>query len=50
MVLIDQDRCRAWRYCLSGCPYKKVYYNWRTGKSEKCLLCYPRIETGQPPA
>jgi nitrate reductase beta subunit len=50
VVLIDQDRCRAWRYCLSGCPYKKVYYNWRTGKSEKCLLCYPRIETGQPPA
>ncbi len=49
-MLIDQDRCRAWRYCLSGCPYKKVYYNWRTGKSEKCLLCYPRIETGQPPA
>jgi len=50
VVLIDQDRCRAWRYCLSGCPYKKVYFNWRTGKSEKCLLCYPRIETGQPPA
>ncbi len=50
VVLIDQDRCRAWRYCLSGCPYKKVYYNWRTGKSEKCILCYPRIETGQPPA
>ncbi|MCH8080780.1 MAG: nitrate reductase subunit beta [Proteobacteria bacterium] len=49
VVLIDQDRCRAWRYCLSGCPYKKVYYNWRTGKSEKCVLCYPRIETGQPP-
>lgn len=50
VVLIDQDRCRAWRYCISGCPYKKTYYNWRTGKSEKCLLCYPRIETGQPPA
>jgi len=50
VVLIDQDRCRAWRYCLSGCPYKKAYYNWRTGKSEKCLLCFPRVETGQPPA
>src|SRR5690606_35165834 len=31
-------------------PYKKVYYNWKTGKSEKCILCYPRLETGQPPA
>ena len=50
VVLIDQDRCRAWRYCISGCPYKKTYFNWRTGKMEKCLLCYPRIETGQPPA
>lgn len=50
VVLIDQDRCRAWRYCVSACPYKKPYYNWRTGKMEKCLLCYPRLETGQPPA
>ena len=50
VVLIDQDRCRGWRYCVSGCPYKKTYYNWRTGKSEKCILCYPRLETGQPPA
>ena len=50
VVLIDQDRCRGWRFCVSGCPYKKTYYNWRTGKSEKCILCYPRIESGQPPA
>lgn len=50
IVLIDQERCRGWRYCVSGCPYKKTYYNWRTGKSEKCILCYPRIETGQAPA
>jgi nitrate reductase beta subunit len=50
VVLIDQHRCRAWRYCISACPYKKPYYNWRTGKMEKCLLCYPRLETGQAPA
>ena len=36
--------------CISGCPYKKVYYNWSTGKSEKCILCFPRLETGQAPA
>ena len=29
-------------------PYKKVYFNHRTGKAEKCTLCYPRIEAGQP--
>ncbi|HEX7009923.1 MAG TPA: nitrate reductase subunit beta [Phycisphaeraceae bacterium] len=50
IVLIDQNRCRAWRYCITSCPYKKTYFNWRTGKMEKCLLCYPRVETGQPPA
>jgi nitrate reductase beta subunit len=36
--------------CVTACPYKKVYYNWGSGKSEKCILCYPRLETGQVPA
>ena len=50
IVLLSQEKCRAWRMCISGCPYKKSYFNWSTGKSEKCILCYPRIESGQPPA
>ncbi|HEX9029494.1 MAG TPA: nitrate reductase subunit beta [Anaerolineales bacterium] len=50
IVLISQEKCRGWRMCVSGCPYKKSYYNWSTGKSEKCILCYPRLESGQPPA
>jgi nitrate reductase beta subunit len=48
IVLVDQDRCRGWRFCVSGCPYKKVYFNHRTGKAEKCTLCFPRIEAGLP--
>ncbi|CAM5350902.1 nitrate reductase subunit beta [Streptomyces violaceorubidus] len=48
IVLVDQDRCRGWRMCVTGCPYKKVYFNHRTGKAEKCTFCYPRIEVGQP--
>ncbi|MCZ9309008.1 nitrate reductase subunit beta [Corynebacterium uberis] len=48
IVLVDQDRCRGWRMCVSGCPYKKVYFNHKTGKAEKCTLCYPRLEVGQP--
>lgn len=48
IVLIDQDKCRGWRMCVSACPYKKIYYNWQTGKSEKCTFCYPRIEAGEP--
>lgn len=50
IVLINQERCRAWRMCVTACPYKKSYYNWNTGKSEKCILCYPRLESGQAPA
>ncbi|MDO8692127.1 MAG: nitrate reductase subunit beta, partial [Dehalococcoidia bacterium] len=50
IVLVSQEKCRGWRMCVSGCPYKKVYYNWSTGKAEKCILCYPRVETGQAPA
>ncbi len=50
IVLLDQKRCRGWRACIAACPYKKVFYNWATGKSEKCILCFPRIETGQAPA
>jgi nitrate reductase beta subunit len=50
IVLVSQDRCKGWRMCVSACPYKKVYYNWSTGKSEKCILCYPRLEAGEAPA
>ncbi len=50
VVLINQDVCRAWRMCVTACPYKKSYYNWNNGKSEKCILCYPRIEAGFAPA
>ncbi|MGB3869599.1 MAG: nitrate reductase subunit beta [Flavobacteriales bacterium] len=50
IVLLNQERCRAWRMCVTACPYKKSYYNWSTGKSEKCILCYPRLESGQAPA
>ncbi|GAB3490055.1 nitrate reductase subunit beta [Amycolatopsis cihanbeyliensis] len=48
IVLVDQDRCRGWRMCVSGCPYKKVYFNHRTGKAEKCTFCFPRVEVGLP--
>jgi nitrate reductase / nitrite oxidoreductase, beta subunit len=49
-VLVAQDKCRSWRMCVSACPYKKVFQNWSTGKSEKCIFCYPRLEAGLAPA
>jgi nitrate reductase beta subunit len=48
IVLADQDKCRGWRMCITACPYKKTYYNWESGKAEKCIGCYPRIESGMP--
>lgn len=48
VVLVSQDACRGWRHCIPACPYKKIYFNWETNKAEKCVLCYPRLENGQP--
>jgi len=50
LVVIDQDRCRGYKYCVKNCPYGKVFFNLETGKSEKCIGCYPRVEKGVPPA
>ena len=50
IVLIDQERCRGYRYCVAACPYKKIYFNPLAGTSEKCIFCYPRVEKGVPPA
>jgi nitrate reductase beta subunit len=44
IVLVDQERCRGYRKCVEGCPYKKVMYRGNTGTSEKCIGCYPRVE------
>jgi nitrate reductase beta subunit len=48
IVLVDQDRCRGWRMCVTGCPYKKVYFKHRNGKAETCTFCFPRVEVGIP--
>src|SRR5690554_4851877 len=37
--------CRCWRMFAAGCPYKKESYNGWTGKSEKCVYWFPRIES-----
>ncbi len=49
IVLVDQERCRGYRECTRGCPYKKVFYNPMTGTSEKCIACYPKKEQGLQP-
>jgi nitrate reductase beta subunit len=49
IVLVDQSRCRGYRECTKGCPYKKVFFNPLTGTSEKCIACFPKIEQGLQP-
>lgn len=46
IVLIDQDRCKGHRHCVEACPYKAVYFNPVAEKSEKCILCFPRLDKG----
>jgi nitrate reductase beta subunit len=47
IVLLDQSRCRGYRECVRGCPYKKTYFNAVTRVSEKCIGCYPAVEQGR---
>jgi nitrate reductase beta subunit len=49
IVLVDQERCRGYQECIKACPYKKTFYNPSTGTSEKCIGCFPKIETGEAP-
>lgn len=50
IVVLDQDRCHGDRLCIEACPYKAIYYNPVTEKSEKCVMCFPRVEQGIAPA
>jgi nitrate reductase beta subunit len=47
IVLIDENRCRGYRECVKGCPYKKTFFNPMTRVSEKCVGCYPAVEQGR---
>lgn len=47
IVLIDQSRCRGYQECVRACPYKKSMFRKHTVKSEKCISCYPAVESGK---
>ncbi|MCC0007742.1 MAG: hypothetical protein H6876_06410 [Hyphomicrobiaceae bacterium] len=49
IVLIDQDTCEGFQYCVKACPYDKIYYNPVTKKSQKCVFCFPLLEKGREP-
>ncbi len=50
IVLVDQSRCRGYRFCIEACPYKAIYFNPVTSTSEKCIECFPRVDLKIAPA
>ncbi len=50
IVLVDQDRCHGYRFCVEACPYKKVYFDTERQLANKCIFCMPRVEEGVAPA
>ncbi len=46
IVVINEDRCRGYRFCMEACPYKKIYFNEKKDVSQKCIFCFPRLEQG----
>ncbi len=50
VVLINEERCKGYRFCMEACPYKRIYFNFKKDVSQKCIFCYPRLEKGVAPA
>ncbi len=50
IVLIDEERCKGYRFCLEACPYKRIYFNTQRNISQKCVMCFARLEQGVAPA
>jgi nitrate reductase beta subunit len=45
IVLIDQDKCRGWRMCITGCPYKK---STSTGRAVSQRSAFSAIHVSKP--
>ena len=50
IVLINEKRCKGYRFCMEACPYKRIYFNPLKKTTQKCIFCFPRIEKGVAPA
>ncbi len=49
-VVLNEERCHGYRFCIEACPYDKIYWNAVRKISQKCIFCYPRVEQGIPQA
>jgi formate dehydrogenase iron-sulfur subunit len=51
-VIYDSSKCIGCRYCIMSCPFGIPRYEWESSTPyvRKCIMCYPRILEGRPPA
>lgn len=50
IVVVNQDHCHGYRFCVEACPYKKVFFDTERQVASKCIFCFPRVEEGMAPA
>lgn len=50
IVLVNQDKCHGYRFCVEACPYKKAFFDTERQVTTKCIFCLPRLEEGVAPA
>jgi len=50
IVVLSQERCEGYRFCVAACPYKEIFFNNVLKVSQKCVFCFPRVEKGVAPA
>lgn len=46
IVLVDQEACRSWRFCMTGCPYKKFILTGRPIKQKNAPFVIRELKRG----
>ena len=50
IVVMEYERCTGCRSCIEACPYDAIAFDWQKNITQKCNLCYQRVDKGLLPA